>query len=165
MIPYNVVVNGRHQLIVRRGHCMSVPEPLEVAPAQPAVFTADGTGKGQGHIYRVTPAGGQILAASSTPARAGDVIVMYAAGLGLVNPRVEAGTAAPATVLTRALNDVTVTIGDKQATILFAGLTPGFTGLYQVNATVPEGVTAGNRVPVVLTVAGRSSPPVTIAVR
>jgi uncharacterized protein (TIGR03437 family) len=90
---------------------------------------------------------------------------MYAAGLGLVNPPVEAGTAAPATVLTKALNDVTVTIGDKQAAVLFAGLTPGFTGLYQVNATVPEGVTAGDQVPVVLTVAGRSSPPVTIAVR
>ena len=165
MIPYNVVVNGRHQLIVRRGHCMSVPEPLEVAPAQPAVFTADGTGKGQGHIYRVTAAGEQILAASSAPATAGDVLVMYAAGLGLVDPPVEAGTAAPATVLTKALNDVTVTIGDKQAAILFAGLTPGFTGLYQVNAMVPEGVTAGDQVPVVLTVAGRSSPPVTIAVR
>lgn len=47
----------------------------------------------------------------------------------------------------------------------FAGLTPGFAGLYQVNATVPAGVGAGAEVPVVLTVWGLPSPVVTIAVR
>jgi uncharacterized protein (TIGR03437 family) len=165
MIPYNVAVNARHQLIVRRGHCMSVPEPLEVAPAEPAIFTTDGSGKGQGHVYRVISAGEQTLAEPSAPARAGEVIVIYAAGLGLVDPPVEAGTAASTTMLTKALNSATVTIGDKQAAISFAGLTPGFTGLYQINAAVPEGVTPGDQVPVVLTVAGRSSPAVTMAVR
>jgi uncharacterized protein (TIGR03437 family) len=45
-------------------------------------------------------------------------------------------------------------------------LAPGFAvGLYQVNVVVPAGVAAGDSVPVVVSVAGQSSPPVTISVR
>ena len=46
-----------------------------------------------------------------------------------------------------------------------AGLTPGSVALYQFNVTVPDGVEPGDSVPVGLTVAGVTSPPVTIAVR
>ena len=47
----------------------------------------------------------------------------------------------------------------------FAGLTPGFTGLYQVNLVVPSGVAPGAAEPVVLNEAGQSSVQVTIGVR
>lgn len=47
----------------------------------------------------------------------------------------------------------------------FAGLAPGFTGLYQVNAIVPQGLSPGNEVPLLLTVAGQTSQPVIMAVR
>ena len=46
-----------------------------------------------------------------------------------------------------------------------SGLAPGFVGLYQIDARVPSGVTPGNEVPVVVSIAGETSPPVTIAVR
>jgi len=62
-------------------------------------------------------------------------------------------------------NPVTVTIGGKPGQVLFAGLAPGFAGLYQVNVTVPEEVTTGASVPVVLSVAGVSSRPVTAAIK
>jgi uncharacterized protein (TIGR03437 family) len=35
-------------------------------------------------------------------------------------------------------------VGGQAATVTFAGLAPGFAGLYQVNLTVPSGLTAGN---------------------
>jgi uncharacterized protein (TIGR03437 family) len=60
---------------------------------------------------------------------------------------------------------VTVTIGGQPAPVAFAGLTPTYAGLYQVNVTVPNGITAGPSVPVIITAAGLSSPPVTVAVQ
>jgi uncharacterized protein (TIGR03437 family) len=49
--------------------------------------------------------------------------------------------------------------------VFFAGLAPGFVGLYQVNVQVPQGVAAGDAVPVVLSTGAAASNPVTIAVR
>ena len=75
------------------------------------------------------------------------------------------GSSAPTTPpLSTTVNPVTVTIGGQPATVAFSGLTPGFAGLYQINAVVPPGITPSDAVPVVLTIAGQTSPPVTIAV-
>ena len=50
----------------------------------------------------------------------------------------------------------TVTIGGAPAPVAYAGLAPGFVGLYQVNAQVPTGLAAGNQ-PVVITMNGIQS--------
>jgi hypothetical protein len=63
------------------------------------------------------------------------------------------------------VNPVMVTIGGKTAVPFFAGLAPGFTGLYQVNVFVPSEVAASDATAVSLSAAGQQSPPVTIAVR
>ena len=53
---------------------------------------------------------------------------------------------------------VTVTIGNKAATVTYAGGAPGIiAGVWQVNVQVPSGLAAGN-VPVQVTVGGVSSP-------
>lgn len=75
------------------------------------------------------------------------------------------GAAAPLSPLAYAMGRVSLTIGGVNAPVAFAGLTPGFVGLYQINATVPPGVPPGSQVPVVINVAGQASPPVTMAVR
>jgi uncharacterized protein (TIGR03437 family) len=41
--------------------------------------------------------------------------------------------------------------------VSFSGLTPGLVGLYQVNATVPSGLTAGNQ-PITISIGGKTSP-------
>ena len=56
-------------------------------------------------------------------------------------------------------------MGRRAVPVSFAGLTPGFTGLYKVNAVVPEGVESGGAVPVVIGTAGQVSVPVTMGVR
>ena len=56
-------------------------------------------------------------------------------------------------------------IGGRAATVQFAGLAPGFVGLYQVNVQIPVGVTPGPAVPLVLSQSGVPSNTVTLAVK
>jgi len=64
---------------------------------------------------------------------------MYATGLGATNP---AGSSSSGGASSPPLNLVqdplTVYIGDTPATVGFAGLAPGFPGIYQLNVT-PNG--------------------------
>jgi uncharacterized protein (TIGR03437 family) len=53
--------------------------------------------------------------------------------------------------------DYTLTVGGTTAEVSYAGLAPTFAGLYQINFTVPSGLTPGN-VPIVLTIGGVPSP-------
>jgi uncharacterized protein (TIGR03437 family) len=156
-IPYELAVNAPHQLIVQRGNAISVPVPISIFSAQPAILATAGNGLGQGHVYKIDAQGNQILADANAPAKAGDVLVIYTVGLGPVTPAVKSGDPASFSVLSRANATVGVTIGGQPALVQFAGLTPGFSGLYQVNTVVPDGVTAGIQVPVLVSVAGSAS--------
>lgn len=164
-IPYTVAGDIEYQLEIRRGAAIVTPQPVVISQSRPGIFTVDQSGQGQGHIYRAMPDFSQILADPARAATAGEVLVIYCNGLGATNPAVLAGAAAPTNPLAVTANPVTLTIGGRPATIAFAGLAPGFTGLYQINAVVPTGIAPGPTVPVVITVAAQSSPPVTMAIR
>jgi trimeric autotransporter adhesin len=161
IVPFDVPPNTTQQLIVLQGSAISVPEPVTIAPAQPAIFTADLTPRGPGIIDVYKPDGTHL--GIGQPASAGYVIVIYCSGLGAVDPPVAAGVGPPQS--SKTVNDVTATIGGIQAQVVFSGVVAGFAGLYQVNVNVPSGVTPGDSVPVVLTVAGQQSVPVTIKVQ
>jgi len=80
------------------------------------------------------------LMTTSNPAHAGEVIVVYATGLGKVSPAVASGVAASGAAA------VAPTCGSYYSTlgsILYAGLTPGFVGLYQLNIQLPNDLPAG----------------------
>ena len=163
VVPYDVPPNTTQQLIISNGPELSVPQPVVIAPAQPAVFAQ---ANGSGVVFDVKPGKtAQVLVDAAHPMSAGDAIVIYCAGLGPVNPPVTAGSAAPSAPPAKTTNPVTVTIGGKSAQVFFGGLVGGFAGLYQVNAYVPKGITPGNAVPLIVTVAGFESAPVTVAVK
>ena len=164
VVPYGLQVNAVHQLVVQRSNSLSVPQSVLVGAARPGVFTIDSSGSGQGHIYKIDAAGNQIRADKNAPAKAGDTLVIYCSGLGAVNPPLTAGTAAPLTFLTRTVDTLTAAIGGMSAVVNFAGLTPGSTGLYQVNAVVPAGLPDSDATSLVLTISGQDSAVVTLAV-
>ncbi len=78
------------------------------------------------------------------PAQAGEAIEIYSSGLGPTNPFVPAGTPAPARPPAVTLAQPEVTISGRAARVIFSGLAPGFVGVYQVNAIVPEGLRPGD---------------------
>ena len=164
VLPFGLDINAAQQVVVQRGPALSAPESVSVSAAQPAVFTQDLTGTGPAAAVGVRPNGTSFLVGPEGSLQPGDVVLIFCAGLGEVNPPVTAGTAAPGNPLATTVNPVTVTIGGVPAQVVFSGLAPGFAGLYQINAVVPSGVTSGAQA-VAVTVSGRTSPPVTLAVQ
>ena len=165
LVPFDTPVNAVQQLIVQADGQLSVPEPVVLSSAQPAIFTQDQSGQGLGIIVDYKPDGSApFLVDHSHPASAGDALVIYCTGLGPVDQPVTAGSAGPSSPLARVLNPVTATIGGQSAAVAFAGLAPQLT-VYQINLVAPSGLTPGSDVPVVLSQAGLQSVPVTIAIK
>ena len=165
IVPFDTPVNTQQQLIVQDAATLSVPEPVVLSTAQPAIFTQDDSGTGLGVIVGFKADHSASFVIDNThPVSAGDYLVIYCTGLGPVDQQVAAGSAGPSSPLANTINPVTATIGGQNATVVFAGLAPGLT-VYQVNVIVPAGVTSGTGIPVVLFQAGQQSLPVTIAVQ
>jgi uncharacterized protein (TIGR03437 family) len=121
------------------------PPSFAVAGKQYAVATFAGSS-----TVTYVGAAGSIAGVTLRPARAGDVITLYGIGFGPVTPASTIGTIASGT---SAVNgNVTAQIGTAAATLQYAGLAPGFVGLYQFNLTVPA-VAAGDQ-PLVISVNG-----------
>jgi uncharacterized protein (TIGR03437 family) len=160
-LPFELALNARPQLIVKGADFVTVPETITVATARPGIFTTTQDGKGQGVIVDVA----NRLVDASNAAKVGDVVVVYCTGLGATNPAVRSGEAAPASPLANVATLVSVTIGGQPATVQFAGLTPGYAGLYQVNVQIPSGITPGSSVPLVISQDGVPGNTVTLAVR
>jgi uncharacterized protein (TIGR03437 family) len=142
--------------------------PVALAPADPGLLAADGSGTGQGVI--AAAATGALAAPAgafpgSGPVSRGDYVVIYATGLGMVRNPPASGDAASATGLSPLVNTPDVTVGGVRADVLFAGLAPGFVGLYQVSVCVPQSAPSGDAVEVMLSAGGFNSNTVTFAIR
>ena len=92
----------------------------------------------------------------ANPAKPGGAIIVYLTGSGPVNPAVADGAAALSSSLSRVQSPVTATVGATPAEVLFAGLTPGFAGLLQVDLIVPSSLAAGTY-PVTIFISGEAS--------
>ncbi len=109
--------------------------------ASPGVFTFSANGLGDGKIRHLD--GNEVT--PDNPAKAGETVSMYLTGLGVVSPAIKEGTVPPNSPLSNAVIP-DIYIDGLQANVLFAGLTPGLAGLYQVNMTIPTSVTTGQSV-------------------
>ena len=127
-----------------------------VAAAAPSIFF-DGTG---GIIVKNSDFS---LIRPDNPARAGDILVIYATGLGRTTPAIGTGALAGGPPF-GATAPATVTIGGREAEVIYSLASPGFVGLYQVAVRVPPGLSAGNQA-VVLRIGGVGSNSVNLAVQ
>jgi uncharacterized protein (TIGR03437 family) len=96
------------------------------------------------------------LNSSSNPTKAGGTILAYLTGAGAVSNQPADGAAAGSNPISDVTSAVTATIGGQTADVSFAGLAPGFVGLWQVNVVVPAGVAQGD-LPLTVSVGGQTS--------
>jgi uncharacterized protein (TIGR03437 family) len=96
------------------------------------------------------------LVNSSNAARRGQVIQIFANGLGPVDNHPASGQPAPTTQILPCNSNPTVTVGGATAAVQFCGLAPGFVGLYQLNVTVPSNAPTGTQ-PLVISNGGSSA--------
>jgi uncharacterized protein (TIGR03437 family) len=140
----------------------TISDSLTLAAARPAIFSADSSGKGQGAVVDIQGRLVDVNAAASP----GDIVQVFCTGLGPTMPAVATGERAPANdPLARVTIPVEAVVAGKPATVTYAGLAPGFVGLYQVNVQIPEGTTPGLAVPIMLSQNGVTSNQVTLVVR
>lgn len=102
------------------------------------------------------------LNSATNPALVASYVTVYLTGIGVVDNRVADGAAAPTSPLSRPTLPVTASVGGQSASVLFAGLTPGYVGLAQANIQIPN--LAPGIYPLVITVGAAASDVAEIAV-
>lgn len=125
---------------------MARPEVV-ITPSGPGVFHADFS---------------QVTAAK--PARAGELLILTATGLGPTLPGVDPGQPFPANPLQEVNSPVEVTVNGKPAEVINKIGYPGTTDTYRVDIRVPEGTAPGTAT-VQLSVAWITGSEVKVAIR
>jgi uncharacterized protein (TIGR03437 family) len=94
---------------------------------------------------------------STTPAKPGDVVLLWGTGFGPTDPAAPTGVQTPSDTIYATASPVTVAVGGINATVYSTALSPGFAGLYQVAIQVPASAPDGD-LSVAATISGASSP-------
>jgi uncharacterized protein (TIGR03437 family) len=145
-LPAELTAPQQVPIVLSVNNALTLPVTLDVVPGAPGVLSQfDGptqsSSQNGAHITAQHLNGTAVN--SKSPGVPGEYLVMYLVGLGATDPAVPSGMAASASPLSKVINQPTVTVDSLPSNVLFAGLTPGFVGLYQIDFQVPMGVTSG----------------------
>jgi len=132
LVPANLAAGNATVTVVRSGVSGNAAN-VRVAAAQPGMFLLDAA------TAVATHADGSVVT-KTAPGQPGDTIVLYATGLGQTNPAAFYGKLARAAAQVERISAFRVVIDGRtlDGGILYAGVTPGFAGLYQINVRLPE---------------------------
>ena len=155
-VPYDVPVGAEAQVVVNVNGKASPSARVQVVAAAPGIFQF-------GERRAVVQNADNTVNTASNGAEAGSMIVAYLTGGGEVDNAVGTGVAAGSSPLSRHKGNVTATVNGTMADVAFAGLTPQFIGLTQVNLKVPS--LAPGTYPLVISVNGEPSNQAMITVK
>jgi uncharacterized protein (TIGR03437 family) len=139
-IPSELAPNQQYATIVSANGALTLPDQIDVVPAVPGIAAFP-----SGQIIAQHGLDSSLVD-SGHPAKPGEVLVIYLAGMGATNPSVPSGNASPA-ALVRV--PPMLTVDGQMVPFMYAGLTPGSAGLYQINFQLPAGIRSGNLTTVV----------------
>ena len=167
IVPYNLAPNAQYQLIVGRGSAISGPVAVTVGTAQPDILEISPTNTpvvAQKLWSLLTAGTPPASAAPASPLTPGGSFVVLCTGLGAISQSLDPSMPAPLFPVTT-VNPVSMSIGGQSVPVTFAGLVPGYPGIYQVTGTVPSGAASGDNIPVTVSVAGETSTAVMVSVQ
>ena len=143
VVPYSVT-GVLLDIVVTNGGTASNTVTVYRGDTSPGIFTVPSGGVGNGAILHLD----YTLVSTSSPAAVGETVQIYLTGMGTVTPAVKEGAAASGTVLsnTDQLPDVYIDGLQVLPKVGFSGLAPTLGGLYQLNVTIPTGVTPASNV-------------------
>jgi uncharacterized protein (TIGR03437 family) len=139
-IPYELAGENFATFQVAVNGSKSNSVTVYVGNSAPGIYTLNESGIGAGAILHSNYS----EVSDSSPAAAGETVIMFLDGLGPVTPQVADGAAAPSSPVSNSVEaaDISVFLADsvnfEEAQVSFAGLAPGFAGLYQINFAVPS---------------------------
>jgi uncharacterized protein (TIGR03437 family) len=157
-MPWQVAGQSSVEVQVTNGNLTSAPVQVSLTETHPGAFATDGTAGAILHGI------GSALVTNANPAVPGEIVIVFATGLGPVSFPPATGAAAASDPLSLTTLTPAVTVGGVPAIVRFSGLAPGFVGLYQLNVELAPGTPSGNQ-DLVITSGGRTSKPVKIAIQ
>ncbi len=131
LVPYNLIASKVPVVLALDGRAGPTVS-IQLNATAPGMFLYNG-------FVIATHLSGALIS-SAAPAQAGEIIVLYVAGLGRVTPDTTPGRIVTRAASIVAASQMQVLLAGKAcpaANILYAGLAPGFAGLYQINLVVP----------------------------
>jgi uncharacterized protein (TIGR03437 family) len=178
-IPWDVLPPGQNGVVnavVTSGGISSAPAPVTINQLGPGVYAASG------HAFAINvqdPASTRYASFAAPvntfgtgcdqtplpsscvykafPAQAGDILVVYAGGLGALDSPVPTGQLPPTGVFPRTTSTPTVLVNNIPAEVLYSGVST-FVGVYQINIKVPPAVT-GSALPFQIQIGGITTTP------
>lgn len=166
IVPYSIS-GSTASIVATFGTLSSAAYSVAVAPVNPGVYTVAASGQGQAALLNFNATTGDYTVNGPTnPAARSSTVVLYVTGAGAMSSSV-ANQLIPATPAVTPSQAPIVTIGGQAATVLAAQAPPGSVpGLLQLNVSVPQNITPGAAVPVLVSIGGVDSQAgVTMAVR
>ena len=132
LVPSNLLAS-RYDVLVTMNALNGPAVRMQLAETAPGLFQFDP------EFAVATRPDGSVVTPDN-PARPGDVIVLYATGLGRTSPKAEAGRIATTSARVTTPDFRLLLDGNdvERWSTFYVGLTPGFAGLYQINLTLPE---------------------------
>jgi uncharacterized protein (TIGR03437 family) len=154
-LPPNLAT-GRLTLTVRSTKLgLSSPGvPIQVNASGPSLFSVFVDGQARASMFHTVDAA---LVTPVYPADRDETLVLYASGLGAVDPSPGPGEAGTDTPFSQATQSIGVSIGGRPYEVVSTYLAPGWVGLYAIIIYVPGNRIQGDDLPVVVTAGGVSS--------
>jgi uncharacterized protein (TIGR03437 family) len=132
LIPYNLSAGPTSLTLVRDGTA-GPTIPIVLTATAPGLFELGAT------TILATHADGSLIK-SASPAMAGEIIIIYAVGLGPTIPEQNDGAIPPRSAVIANFASMNVLLNGApvdHSSIQYAGITPGCAGLYQINLLLP----------------------------